>query len=404
MTERLYYADAYKTSFKARIVERVETAGREAIVLDASYFYPTSGGQPADHGVINLIPVVDVSVRDEDGQVLHWLESPPPNDNEVTAEVDWVRRFDHMQQHSGQHILSQAFIKVANAETVGFHLGEDNVTIDLESAELSESEVDQAETLANRIIWQNRPFLIHNVSIEEARQLPLRKMPASHEGPLRLIEIENFDLTACGGTHVSNAGEVGLIKVIKVERRSQKFRVEFRCGSRALSDYRDKNSIMNALASQLTTGQSEVLGAVERMQDELKQARRLVKKQQTALLHTEAERLLHSGTRVGEATIVTHVMPEGDGDSIRALGAILVSNPGVVALLGAAGTKSQLLFSKSSDAPGRMDLLLKAALELLDSARGGGSAMMAQGGGAPADSEQLSRAITRAEHALQHQV
>lgn len=400
MTDRLYYTDAYTTQFKAKIVERIVQNDREGVVLDKTYFYPASGGQPADHGTIDNVSVTDVSIRAADGHILHLLTGPGSGNDLVKAEVDWTRRFDHMQQHSGQHILSRAFIEVTEAETIGFHLTSDNVTIDLDRNTLSEQDINLSEQLANQIIWENRPISIREVSLKQAQRLPLRKKPPALDGPLRLIEIEGFDLTACGGTHVSNAGAVGMIKIIRVERRSQKLRIEFRCGARALSDYRDQNTIVNGLRSLFTTGKSEILRAVERTQEELREARRVIRKQRTALLQTEADMLRRNGKRLSNATIVSHVLTDGDGARMRALGALLVKSPGTVALLATAGSKAQLLFSRSEDAPGEMNLLLKSSLELLDSAGGGGSATMAQGGGAAADHDLLASAIARAESIL----
>src|SRR5690606_29579462 len=200
MSDRLYYQDAYQTRFRARIVERVEEDGLIAVVLDSTCFYPTSGGQPADRGTLNGRPVADVFVR-EDGAVVHLVEGELWSD-EVTGEIDWQRRFDHMQQHTGQHILSQAFIRVAGAGTVSFHLGDSSATIDLDNDRLQAQQVEAAELLANRIVWENRPVRVRLVSLAEAEQLDLRKLPDVQGDVVRLIDIDQFDLNACGGTHV----------------------------------------------------------------------------------------------------------------------------------------------------------------------------------------------------------
>jgi alanyl-tRNA synthetase len=343
--------------------------------------------------------VLEVTIREEDDEVLHWLPVAIAGDR-VAAEIDWERRFDHMQQHSGQHILSQAFVVVAEAETVGFHLSADTVTIDLDKKDLTQAQLEQAEVLANRIIWQNRPVTARMVTTEEASQLPLRKVPPAREGALRLIEIEHFDLTACGGTHISHAGEIGMIKIVRTERRGGQLRVEFRCGQRALEDYRAKNGIVNALAASFTTGQPEILQAVERLREENKESRRMVKALQNDLVRKEAESLIRNGRRNGNVTVVSHVMKAGDPSQLRALGLQLAATPGVVALLGLAGSKSLLLFARSDDAPGEMNQLLKAGLAVLGSNAGGGSTTVAQGGGPAADDEQVARAIVEAERLL----
>ncbi|MEJ2753492.1 MAG: alanyl-tRNA editing protein, partial [Chloroflexota bacterium] len=200
MGERSYYTDSYTSEFPARVVETQQTEGAFAVVLDRSYFYPTSGGQPNDTGTIDGIPVIDVQVRKEDGAILHMVESLPQSE-EVTAAIDWRRRFDHMQQHTGQHILSQAFIQTHGAQTIGFHLSDETATIDLDVNKIDQEAINKAEDLANRVVWQNRPVVVRWATRQEAERLPLRKIPENGGEKLRLIDIVNFDLTACGGTH-----------------------------------------------------------------------------------------------------------------------------------------------------------------------------------------------------------
>ena len=182
-------------------------------MLDHTGFYPTSGGQPHDLGWLNDTAVTNVTLHPDYG-LLHWLAAPL-KDDQVNGRIDWPRRFDHMQQHTGQHILSRAFIETAQAETVGFHLTPDNLTIDLDCNSLTSDQITAAERLANQIVWEDRPVSSRSVTPEQARQLDLRKLPDINEAAVRLIEIFGFDLTACGGTHVARTGAVGLIKVIK---------------------------------------------------------------------------------------------------------------------------------------------------------------------------------------------
>ena len=405
-SNRLYYQNAYTTRFEATIVERVRQAEETAVILDQTFFYPTSGGQPFDSGTINNIPVHNVTIREADEAVLHWLNTKDLWQDKIVGQINWPRRFDHMQQHTGQHILSQSFIQIAQAETVGFHLSDNSVTIDLHITQISPSQVEEAEYLANQIIWQNRPIHIRSVSLEQAQKLALRKLPPVRGGHLRLIEIDKFDLTACGGTHVNQTGEVGLIKLVKLERQNNQLRVEFCCGQRALFDYRLKNSIVNQLSADLTTGQGELVASVSRLKEEAKENRRMLKKQQEQLLHFTAAELLKSGKMVGETAVINHVFTseESNPAQLRILANHLTQNGQVVALLGLAGEKSQLLFCRSQDAPGEMNQLIKPALQILGAAGGGGSALIAQGGGPGTDRDRVQQAVDKAERLLLGQI
>ncbi|MCA9918495.1 MAG: hypothetical protein KC445_11115 [Anaerolineales bacterium] len=405
-SNRLYYQNAYTIRFEANIVERVRDDGKTAVILDQTYFYPTSGGQPHDTGTLNDIPVYNVTIREADEAILHWLDTTKLWDDKVSGHINWTRRFDHMQQHTGQHILSQAFIQIAQAETVGFHLSDNSLTIDLNTSQLNPTQVEEAEFLANQIIWQNRPINIRSVTLEQAKKLALRKLPPVRQGKLRLIEIEKFDLTACGGTHVNQTGAVGMIKIVKLERQNNQLRVEFACGQRALFDYRLKNSLVNQLTAELTTGIEDVIPSVQRAKEENKENRRQIKKQQEQLLYFEAATLLQQAKKVENTAVVTHVFTtdEMDPGQLRVLGSHLSQNSQVVALLGLAGEKSQLLFCRAKDAPGEMNQLIKPALLVLGSASGGGSPIMAQGGGPGTDKERVQQAIDKAERLLMGQI
>ncbi len=404
--KRLYYQNAYTTRFEAKIVDRVREDGQTAVILDQTFFFPTSGGQPFDTGTINNVPVHNVTIREQDDAILHWLDTNDLWTEDVVGQINWTRRFDHMQQHTGQHILSQAFIQTAQAETVGFHLSDNTLTIDLHVAQINPHQIEEAEFLANQIIWQNRPIHIRFATADQAQKLALRKLPPVRRGKLRLIEIDKFDLSACGGTHVKNTGEVGIIKIVKLERQNNQLRVEFVCGQRALNDYRLKNSIVNQLSADLTTGIGEVAESVQRLREEAKENRRHLKKQQEQLLFFEAANLLQASKMVGETAVISHVFTgaESDPGQMRILANHLTQNKQVVALLGLAGEKSQLLFCRSQNAPGEMNQLIKPALQILGSAAGGGTALMAQGGGPGTDVARVWQAIEKAERLLIGQI
>jgi alanyl-tRNA synthetase len=399
MTERLYYEDAYTSRFSAQVIERLRVGGQPAVILDRTYFYPASGGQPADRGVMDDVAVVDVFQREEDGAILHLLAGDVSGD-QVNCQVDWARRFDHMQHHTGQHILSQAFVQAANARTVGFHLSDESVTIDLDRPSLPPEVVERAEELANQIVYENRPVRARFLAAGEEAQIEMRKLPDRVPERLRVVEVEGFDTTACGGTHVSHTGEIGLIKVLKLERQGQETRVEFRCGWRALRDYRVKNALANQLAADLTVGYWEVGEAVARLKADLKSAQRALKAAQERLLDEEASRLLQTASRRGGAVVVRAAFDGRETDELRALASRLIQSPGVLVLVGTSGSKAHLIMARSPDLPYDMAVALRQALSTLGSERGGGRPDFAQGGGIAASLDQIESVLAYAEQVI----
>jgi alanyl-tRNA synthetase len=395
MTQRLYYDDSYTTEFSANIVEQLTVDERPAVVLDRTCFYPASGGQPFDTGKINDTAVVDVFTRDSDAAVVHVLAEPITGEA-VQGCLDWERRVDHMQHHTGQHILTQAFVQLADANTVGFHLGEESITIDLDVTNLTSEMVADVEDLANQIVRENRAITVRLIDPDDVENVRMRKMP-DHllTDGLRVVDIENFDVTACGGTHVARTGEIGLIKVLKLEKRGDKTRVEFRCGARALHDYREKNNIVNHLAAELTCGHEEIPSAVSRLQDDLRQAHRELRGANKQLADYEVEQLLakaieHNGVRIVKATFDERSVKE-----LRTLTNNLIQASGVIVLLGSAGDKAQIILARSHDLPYNMNTMLQRVLPILD-ARGGGRPDFAQGGGVKADTVQVQATLSEA--------
>ena len=399
---RAYYIDSYTLQFETRITAAETHDGRPAVLLEPGYFYPTSGGQPHDTGELRrgdaAARVLDVVERESDGAVLHVLDRPL-SPGPAMATIDRDRRLDHMAHHTGQHVLSQAFIRVAEAETVGFHLSPQSVTIDLDRADLTPADIDAAEALANEIIRRDAPVTVRFVTHEEAAALPLRKTPPGRDGRLRLVDIAGFDLTACGGTHVARTGEVGLIKIARTERHGATTRVEFLCGARALADYSHKQDIVRRLSEALTTGAAELPAAVVKIQDENKALRVELRRREAALLALEAERLLADAMPLAEVRLVTHVFTGREPDELRRLAGALTEAAGVVALLGLAGERTHLVFGRSADAPGDMGQLIRPALAALGG-RGGGNATLAQGGGPAGDKGKVVAALTAAAQEL----
>ena len=395
MTKRLYYDDSHARQFTATIIERKTHDNQPAVILDETYFYPTGGGQPHDVGTINGVFVKDV-ISDEDGVVLHVLDAEI-TENTASCEIDWTRRFDHMQHHTGQHILTQAFVQVADAQTVGFHLSDESVTIDLDRNSLSETVLKEAETLANTIVFENRPVtaqIVHPSAIDDIR---MRKMPDKiYTDGLRVVNIEGFDKTACGGTHVSATGEIGLIKILKTEKRGDKMRVEFRCGRLALRDYDAKNMSVNALSSLLTCHNDEVVSAIERLQHELKQSLRELKQSTNLLLDYEAPLLLADAVMFGEIRIVSKGYEERDANDLRGLATRLTENDNLIVLIGTSGDKAHLVYARSKNLPYDMSTLLNVSLSQLGDGRGGGRPDLAQGGGIPVSVASLEDVLSQA--------
>jgi alanyl-tRNA synthetase len=380
MTERLYYEDAYQLQFETRGAERLDWQDQPALVLEHTAFYPTGGGQPHDLGTLNGVDVVDVVEREGDGAVVHVLAGPLLEDK-VEGQVDWQRRFDLMQQHSGQHILSAAFVEICGANTIGFHLSEEYSTIDLDRAPLSAEDLSQVEMLANRIVEGNRQVVSRFVPDEEIATLNLRK-EIVHEGPVRIVEVPGFDCSACGGTHVRTTAEIGLIKITRSERRGSETRAEFLCGRRALSDYQTKNAIVMDLAREYTVGPWELPDIVHRMAEDLKGTRRELRRTRDGLLDVEAMALWHGASTADGNRIVQALLTGRAPDDLKHLAQRLVANPRTVALLGVGGPgeKGFFCFARSADLDLHMGSLVRQACQTIGGG-GGGRPEFAQGGG-----------------------
>lgn len=392
VTERLYYSDSHLIEFEARVVDVTDrVSGWTAVVLDQTAFYPTGGGQPSDTGTLNGSRVVEC-IDDGDNGVLHVVQGAAPvRDAVVRGRVDWARRLDHIQQHTGQHILSQAFVKLFNAPTKGFRVMDASCEIDVELNNPTTEIIERAVELANNVIWEDRSITILNVTSEQAAELFLRREPA-REGELRLIEIEGFDLTPCGGTHAYRTGEVGMIAVRSWERAKGLTRMEFVAGTRALADYRKANKSAREMAALFSTGRDDAPQLAAQMVEENKELHRRVRMLEEVAAGVEAEKLLATA----EAGIVVQVFEGRDAESLKKLAHALMTKPGTVALLGSRDKDTaRLVFARSSEAPGDMSMLMREACTMLDG-RGGGKPEMAQGGGKKIEklNDALNRALT----------
>jgi alanyl-tRNA synthetase len=381
ITERLYYSDSHLIEFDARVVDVTDrVSGWTAVVLDRTAFYPTGGGQPSDTGTLNGARVAEC-IDDGDNGVLHVVQGSAPSRGEmVHGRVDWSRRLDHMQQHTGQHILSQAFVTLFNAPTKSFRVLETSCEIDVDLNNPTSEIIERAVELANNVIWEDRAITIRNVTSTEAAELPLRREPA-RDGDLRLIEIDGFDLTPCGGTHAYRTGEVGMIAVRSWERAKGLTRIEFVAGTRALADYRKANKSAREVAALFSTGRDDAPQLAAQMVEEHKELNRRIRALEEIVAGVEAEKLLTAAP----AGVVSQVFDGRDVESLKKLAHALIEKPGVVALLASRDKDTaRLVFARSADAPGDMSALIREACAMLDG-RGGGKPDMAQGGGKRVD-------------------
>ena len=428
-TERLYYYDSRLLEFDARVVSLSELDdGQITVTLDRTAFYPTGGGQPTDTGTLGDARVVDC-IDAEDNGVLHIIQGPTPEVGDtVRGKIDWLRRLDHLQQHTGQHILSAAFVRLFDAPTRSFRVLEHECEIDVALDDPTDERIERAVDLANRIIWESRSIQIRQVTSEEAAALPLRKEPA-RAGELRLIEIDDFDLTPCGGTHAKSTGEVGVIVARSWERAKGLVRIQFMAGVRVLADYRKANQTAREVAALFSAGREESPTLVAKIVEENKKLTRRVSELEEVACRVEAEELWKTAAIAGseasryrtgsgpgspsgqpawgggcdrvpdEATgprVIAKVLDERNADSLKHLALALIAHANTVALLGSRdGATARLVFARSSDAPGDMNSLMHGVCVIIGG-RGGGRPDLAQGGGK--NVEKLLEAIEAATH------
>jgi alanyl-tRNA synthetase len=385
MTERLYYHDPYTSQFDAVVTTSFIVDGRAHVTLDRTAFYPTSGGQPFDTGTLGETRVLDVIDR-EDGEIAHVLEAPLSPGTRVHGAVDWPRRFDHMQQHTGQHVLSAAFDRRARARTESFHLGASASTIDL-NREVSAAEVGAAEDEANRNVWEDRQVAIRFATPEEAASMPLRKDP-TRGGSLRLIDIVGFDLSACGGTHVARTGGIGIIAVSGWERFKGGTRLEFLCGGRALLRFRTWREALAGTMRHLSVAPEELASGVERLQAENKALGRTVRGLQEQLAVHEARAVAARGVWTGSRLVMVEAREGWDAQGLKAMAAAAAREPGAVVALFTTTAPALVVVARHPDSGVDAGSVLKALVSRFGG-KGGGKPDLAQGGGLQGRVEEL---------------
>lgn len=397
-TTRLYYHDSYTTAFDADVLDSIERGGRRALILDRTYFYPTSGGQPCDTGRLDDLEVVDVAA--EDGVVLHFVQGDgavQPGQS-VAGAIAWPRRYDHMQQHSGQHLLSQVFYRLFGYETVSVHFGEADSTLDLDAAQVTAEQVAAAEAEANRLAYAALPILAYEVDEAGLAQIPLRR-PPKVSGKIRIVEIKEYDYSACGGTHVHSTAEIAPLKIVRQERRRDQTRLTFLCGLRAVEDYAAKHRLLNEAAALFSNEARAVPGLVQRALDQNRDLQRQVDALTEQLIRYEAGPLRENAPVVNGARVVQAVYSERSVDALKQQAALLREQPQTLALLATtAGGKLSLVFTRSADLTVHMGNLLRAALQPFGG-NGGGRPDYAQGGGL--DPEAAARVLEEARRLVE---
>lgn len=381
MTKKLYYKDAYQTSFASKVLKKdVDEIWRYYVVLEQTAFYPTGGGQPHDIGLINGIGVYDV--EEVAGELRHYLQEPLKEMAGIHGEIDWDRRFDHMQQHAGQHLLTAVFEDHFGYKTLSFHLGKELSTIDLDTQSLSSDEIWRVEAITNQFILENRP--IETKWIKNESQLAtysLRKDLAVTDN-IRLVIIPDIDYNGCGGTHPKATGEISSIKILHIEKQKQHIRVYFVCGNRVLKQLHEKHDIIQKLTSQLSTPQEQLNEAAERILENTKKLQGKIDELTTKLISYEAKDLLAKAEPTMEHLLIKTIFENRPIQELQNLAKELVTNHTnrIVALISEQPDKLQIVCARTEDINVNMNEVLKEVLPSIHG-KGGGRPSFVQGGG-----------------------
>ncbi|MGG5252808.1 alanyl-tRNA editing protein [Neobacillus sp. SM06] len=383
MAVKLYYEDAYLQSFSTEVVKQAkDERGNDYLVLTQTAFYPTGGGQPHDTGTINGYNVIDV--EEVNGEIRHYVDKAFAElPSEVSGKINWERRFDHMQQHAGQHILSAAFDQLFHYRTVSFHLGQEGLTIDIDTEYLTTEEAMKAEDLANKMILENRPIETKWVRPEELSAYPLRKETKVKEN-IRLVIIPDYDYNGCGGTHPKTTGEVRAIKILNWERQKQKIRVHFICGERVLHQFGKKQTALLDLTRLLNVPEQELPAAVQKLLDGNKETEKALEHAQEQLLAYEAKELQSESKPFAHSEVyLTRVFENRTIQELQKLARMIAAANDRANVFFAAenGDRLQVVFARGTAGTISMKNLLSEALGLING-KGGGNDTFAQGGGA----------------------
>ncbi len=385
-TKRIYLENPYQVEFEAQVVEKVTWEQKPALILDQTCFYPESGGQPCDKGILNEAEVL--KVLEDEARIIH-LVAEDISSAKVTGKVDWQTRFDHMEQHSGQHILSQSFHELLGAETLAFHLGEAISTLEMDLRKISEEEVENIERRANEIVFEDREIKCYFIPEEKIESVPLRR-PPKKKGLIRVVEVSDFDFSACGGTHVHRTGEIGLIKILRLERIRNNIRFEFICGRRALEDYLRKNRILRELSTRFTVNEGEILSTVGKLSSELKSQNKRNKKMQEKIAQYEAQEIIQKT----KGKVIKEVFVDKTPEELRFLVLSIIRKGDFVVLFGLKGEeRGHLILACSENFNIDMREIVPLVSPLIKG-KGGGSSSLVEVAGE--EKENLERALERA--------
>jgi alanyl-tRNA synthetase len=375
MTEKLFWADPYQTEFTAKVIDQFPSKDGTAVVLDRTCFYATSGGQPYDEGTLNNVRVSDV--RSEDDRILH-ITSNRLEDTDVHGRIDWERRFDHMQQHTGQHILSAAFFRLFQAETSSFHLGNEYCSIELNRPNLSHPDIERAQEATNQIIWGAKAVEAFFVDPEKAKEYPLRKQSDLQEA-LRIVRIDDFDLSPCSGTHVRNTGEVGIVFITSAEKLPQTLKVSFLCGNRVAKQYRKQLEILKTLSKNMTTAPELIPESVMKLQEQLKDTRKELSAIKEEQWKQEAAQLYADTQQDGNGIRRIFKIWNRPYSEIRFIAQRLAERPFVIGSL-LSNIDRRIVFFKNQDLNFDLRKIFQNFLQQ-QSAKGGGPAHFMEAGG-----------------------
>ncbi|WDH84892.1 alanyl-tRNA editing protein [Paenibacillus urinalis] len=370
MTKKLYYDSAYTTQWETRIIDAWQQDDSCYVQLEETAFYPHGGGQPCDIGTIQGIPVLDVTADGD--QIIHKVQSLPES-SEVSCRIDWDVRFDHMQQHSAQHLLSAVCLELYKCPTISFHLGVDYCTIDVESAELSRDQINEMEQEANRHIYLNHPILSYWVTEEEAAGIKLVKQPTVKEN-IRIVEMRDVEYNACGGTHVSSTGEIGIIKLLKTEKQKGNTRIYFTAGYRALKEFNLYGQIVSTLSSRFKAGKEELVERLMNLEKEQKQ----LQTELAALRAQNDEHLAHQMISDATEILISHIFEDKTLKDLQGLANKLTSMTSKPVLL-ATAAENKVVLSQNKEAAPSCGKFFKEHLADFKG-KGGGSDVMAQAG------------------------